>query len=82
MTEQGYFIEKEVFERLRTIEKRLHGGSDAMRDEGHKLGLALRDLHKIELHAFGSETSWSWDFEEVKPPSQTAWWEQNAVTNP
>lgn len=60
MTEQGYYIEKEVFEKLRAIEKRLHGGSDAMRDEGHKLWLALKDVPKIELYAFGSETSWDW----------------------
>ena len=66
MTEQGYYIEKEVFEKLRRISDRLHGGSDAMRDEGHKLGLALREFHKIELCAFGSETSWSWEHEEVQ----------------
>jgi hypothetical protein len=64
MTEQGYFIEKEQFEKLRAIEKRLHGGSDTMRDEGHKLWLVLDNAHEIELHAFGSETSWSWGFEK------------------
>ena len=65
MTEQGYFIEKEQFEKLRRIAGRLHNGSDAMRDEGHKMWLVLHDnAHEIELHAFGSETSWSWDFEK------------------
>ncbi len=65
MTEQGYFIEKEVFEKLRRISDRLHGGSDAMRDEGFKLWLALKDAPKVELHAFGSETAWSFGHEEV-----------------
>lgn len=60
MIEQGYFIEKEVFEKLRRIAGRLHNGSDAMRDEGHKMWLVLDDVNRIELHAFGSETSWDW----------------------
>ena len=58
MTNRGFFVEKEVFEKLREIEKRLHGGSDAMRDEGHKLWLVLNDLPKVELYQFGSETGW------------------------
>jgi hypothetical protein len=64
MTEQGYYIEEEVFEKLRRISDRLHSGSDAMRDEGHKLWLVLKDAPKIELCAFGSETSWDWVREE------------------
>ena len=50
MTHKGYFIEKEEFEKLRAISDRLHAGSDAMRDEGHKLMLALDNMHKVELH--------------------------------
>jgi hypothetical protein len=30
---EGYFIEEEDFQKLRNIERRLHAGSDAMRDE-------------------------------------------------
>jgi hypothetical protein len=57
---QGYFIYKGIFESLREIEKRLHGGSDAMRDEGHKLWLILNDLPKVELNqANGCFNGWA-----------------------
>ena len=63
MTHKGYFIEKEEFEKLRAISDRLHAGSDAMRDEGHKLMLALDNMHKVELWPHGEE----WDtWEEEK----------------
>ena len=55
---QGYFVEKEVFEKLRRIEQRLHGGSDAMRDEGHRLWLVLNDLPKVELFDQGEGVFW------------------------
>ena len=32
-------LREEVMPRMRAIHTRLHGGSDAMRDEGHKLWL-------------------------------------------
>ena len=57
MSHQGYFIEKEDFAKLRAISDRLHAGSDAMRDEGHKLLLALKAAHKVELYPLGRE----WD---------------------
>jgi hypothetical protein len=41
---EGYLIEEEDFQKLRNIERRLHSGSDAMRDEGHKLWLVLNRL--------------------------------------
>jgi hypothetical protein len=66
LSHEGYFIEKEVFERLRRIEQRLHGGSDAMRDEGHKLWLVLNDLPKVELFAHGEEWDSEWSSEEKK----------------
>jgi len=56
-THQGYFIEKEDFAKLRKISDRLHSGSDAMRDEGTKLLLALDAMHKVELWPHGEE----WD---------------------
>ena len=55
MIYEGYFIEKEHFEKLHRISDRLHGGSDAMRDEGHKLELVLRDAHNIRLYGCGEE---------------------------
>ena len=58
MNHEGYFVEKEAFEKLRRIEQRLHGGSDAMRDEGHKLWLVLNDLPKVELFAKGEGVFW------------------------
>ena len=57
MSHKGYFIEKEYFDRLRAISDRLHAGSDAMRDEGQKLLLALDAMHKVELWELGRE----WD---------------------
>ena len=63
MSDKGYFIEKEEFEKLRAISARLHAGSDAMRDEGHKLMLAIDAAHKVELWSLGRE----WDtWEEEK----------------
>ena len=61
---QGYFIEKEYFERLRAIEKRLHGGSDAMRDEAHRMWLALDNVNGVVLYASESGTKWRWDLEK------------------
>lgn len=60
MSNEGYFVDEEVFEKLRRIEQRLHGGSDAMRDEGHKLWLVLNDLPKVELYSFESKLCWKW----------------------
>lgn len=60
MIDQGYFIEKEVFEKLRAISARLHGGSDAMRDEGAKLLLALHAMHKVELWSAGEKWGDGW----------------------
>lgn len=60
MTTKGYFLEQENFEKLRAISDRLLAGSDAMRDEGHKLWLALDATHKIELWPHGQE----WDIWE------------------
>lgn len=65
MTEQGYFIEKEQFEKLRRIAGRLHNGSDAMRDEGHKMWLVLHDhAHHVRLYPCGEE--WKLIEEEVR----------------
>jgi hypothetical protein len=64
MSYEGYFVEKEAFEKLRRIEQRLHGGSDAMRDEGHKLWLVLNDLPKVELFACGEEWDNEWSSEK------------------
>lgn len=58
MSHKGYFVEKEAFEKLRQIEQRLHGGSDAMRDEGHRLWLVLNDLPKVELFDQGEGVFW------------------------
>ena len=33
---------------MSAIAARLHSGSDAMRDEGHKLDLAIRRAHKVD----------------------------------
>lgn len=40
----------EHYTKMRLIERRLHGGSDAMRDEGHKLWLVLNDIFAINEH--------------------------------
>lgn len=64
MIYEGYFIEKEQFEKLHRISDRLHGGSDAMRDEGHKLLLVLDKTHHVRLYGCGEE--WETVEEEVK----------------
>ena len=64
MTGQGYFIEKEHFEKLHRISERLHGGSDAMRDEGHKLLLVIEKAEHVRLYPCGEE--WEFIEEEVK----------------
>ena len=64
MNHEGYFVEKEAFEKLRRIEQRLHGGSDAMRDEGNKLWLVLNALPKVELFAHGEEWDTEWSSEK------------------
>ena len=51
-----YVLEDEDFDRLRAIQARLHGGSDKMRDEGHKLWLILNkveDIGKIKINSEG-----------------------------
>jgi hypothetical protein len=54
---EGYFIEEEDFQKLRNIERRLHAGSDAMRDEGHKLWLVLNRLDDHNAVSFDYKTS-------------------------
>jgi hypothetical protein len=54
---KGYFIEEEDFQKLRNIERRLHAGSDAMRDEGHKLWLVLNRLEDHNAVSFDYKTS-------------------------
>ena len=40
-------ITEELLPKLKQIHARLHAGSDAMRDEGHKLMLVCNDLDKL-----------------------------------
>jgi len=54
---KGYFLEEEEFQKLRNIERRLHAGSDAMRDEGHKLWLVLNRLEDHNAVSFDYKTS-------------------------
>jgi hypothetical protein len=37
----------EILDRLEPIQRRLHSGSDAMRDEGHKVWLLCEELKMI-----------------------------------
>jgi len=37
----------EILERLEPIQRRLHSGSDAMRDEGHKVWLLCEELKMV-----------------------------------
>lgn len=37
----------EILERLEPIQRRLHNGSDAMRDEGHKVWLLCEELKMV-----------------------------------
>ena len=39
-----FLIDEDQITKLRAIEQRLHSGSDAMRDEGHKLWLVLKEV--------------------------------------
>ena len=54
---EGYFMEEEDLQKLRNIERRLHAGSDAMRDEGHKLWLVLNRLEDHNAVSFDHKTS-------------------------
>lgn len=53
-----YIMEEEVFERIKEIAAALHGGSDAMRDMGHKLWL-------LESCIFGPM-----DIKELRPAEE------------
>lgn len=45
---EAYFeFLNEILERLEPIQHRLHGGSDAMRDEGHKIWLLCEELKMV-----------------------------------
>jgi tRNA U34 5-carboxymethylaminomethyl modifying enzyme MnmG/GidA len=40
-------LREEVMPKIKNIFTRLHGGTDAMRDEGHKLWLIYNDLQQL-----------------------------------
>lgn len=40
-------LKEELMPKLVSIQGRLHGGSDAMRDEGHKLWLVVNQLENL-----------------------------------
>ena len=42
-----YEFLSEILERLEPIQRRLHSGSDAMRDEGHKVWLLCEELKMV-----------------------------------
>lgn len=42
-----YEFLNEILERLEPIQRRLHSGSDAMRDEGHKVWLLCEELKMV-----------------------------------
>lgn len=46
---KGYFIEEEQLEKLRQLQNHLHGGSDPMRDAGHKLWLLLNTIQDQDI---------------------------------
>lgn len=48
--EAYYEFLNEMLERLEPIQRRLHSGSDAMRDEGHKVWLLCEELKMILKH--------------------------------
>jgi hypothetical protein len=48
--EAFYEFLDEMLERLEPIQRRLHSGSDAMRDEGHKIWLMCEELKMIIKH--------------------------------
>ena len=43
-----FYLTGEQMEKLCAIEKRLHSGSDAMRDEGHKLWLIVNTVREYQ----------------------------------
>jgi len=45
--EAFYEFLSEMLERLEPIQRRLHSGNDAMRDEGHKIWLMCEELKMI-----------------------------------
>ena len=45
--EAHYEFLGEILERLEPIQRRLHNGSDAMRDEGHKVWLLCEELKMV-----------------------------------
>ena len=54
---KGYFLREEDFQKLLNIEQRLHAGSDAMRDEGHRVWLILNNIEGWESMTLNTETS-------------------------
>lgn len=51
-----YLIEDEQLEQLQNIASRLQGGSDRMRDEGHKLWLLIQTIKDQQTaEAFGGD---------------------------
>jgi hypothetical protein len=42
-----FLLDAESMDKLRKISERLQGGSDAMRDEGHKLWLILQEVVEV-----------------------------------
>ena len=54
---KGYFLSEKDFQKLRNIEQRLHAGSDAMRDEGHRVWLILNNMEGWESMTLNTETS-------------------------
>ena len=46
---QCYFVDEDQMKKFGEIYRRLHSGSDAMRDEGHKLWLLCGDIANQEV---------------------------------
>ncbi len=46
----AYLIEAASFDKLRSLEQALHGGTDRERDYGHKLWLLLADALPMTEH--------------------------------
>jgi hypothetical protein len=53
----GFFIDNEQYVALDKLSKELHGGSDAMRDVGHKLWLLLHVIAEQQISAYLTETN-------------------------
>jgi hypothetical protein len=50
-----YVLWSEQLEKLQAISDRLHGGSDKMRDEGHKLWLVINQIREQQIEAIDAK---------------------------